>query len=88
MNLASVLSKGLASVNEKPGTEWTEPGQGAKGYELLYALQDAVVDSDGQIVASKELGRSLWEQKDRQFNLRLTGQALTPDDIKRIAEAK
>lgn len=68
------------------GTEWVEPGTGATIRELRDSLQDkwgpVAADADGRLV---ELANEAFS---RRTNLHLTGDPLTADDLKRIAEAR
>ncbi len=78
------------------GTEWTEPGQGATAKDLYEAICLAFggTSPTGATTASlnaiaKIAGGGLvprfWANR---TNLRLTGEPLTAEDLKRIAEAK
>jgi len=68
------------------GTEWTEPGQGATRAQL----HDAFADFEQHRTAFPEnRSRAPFNSLDgRRTNLCLTGEPLTAEDVRRIAEAK
>jgi hypothetical protein len=62
------------------GTEWTEPGQGATVSEIWRVIRGAVC------FAAHRRIMDMVEPVERRTNLRLTGEPLTAEDLKRIEQ--
>lgn len=89
---ATVYPAGCGCAKRRPrGTEWTEPGQGATAENLRRAVHDAAipgVESSKAILNLQTMYGRIGFDGPSRTNLRLTGQPLTSEDLKRIAECK